>query len=73
VFLEAARRLGVEAARAVVVEDAEAGVAAGRGGGFGLVLGVDRTGHAADLVAHGADLVVQDLRDVAVRRPRVGT
>jgi alpha,alpha-trehalase len=56
-----------------VVEDAEAGVAAGRGGGFGLVLGVDRTGHAADLVAHGADLVVQDLRDVAVRRPRVGT
>jgi alpha,alpha-trehalase len=72
-FLEAARRLAVVPARAVVVEDAEAGVAAGRGGGFGLVLGVDRTGHAADLVAHGADLVVQDLRDVAVRRPRVGT
>lgn len=72
-FLEAARRLAVPPARAIVVEDAEAGVAAGRNGGFALVVGVDRTGHAADLVAHGADLVVDDLRDVAIRRPRVGT
>lgn len=72
-FLEAARRLAVVPARAIVVEDAEARVAAGRSGGFALVLGFDRTGHAADLVAHGADLVVEDLRDVGVGRPRART
>jgi beta-phosphoglucomutase family hydrolase len=60
-FLEAARRLGTSPARMVVVEDAIAGVAAGRGGGFGLVIGVDRTGHSADLEAAGADIVVADL------------
>jgi alpha,alpha-trehalose phosphorylase len=43
-FLEAARRLGVAPGRAVVVEDALAGVAAGRAGAFGLVVGVDRGG-----------------------------
>jgi alpha,alpha-trehalase len=60
-FLEAARRLGVEPGRAAVVEDALAGVEAGRRGGFGLVVGVDRTGHADALAAHGADVVVADL------------
>ena len=44
-FLEAARRLDTEPASAAVVEDALAGVEAGRRGGFGLVVGVDRTGH----------------------------
>jgi alpha,alpha-trehalase len=68
VFLEAARRLGAQPARTVVVEDAEAGVDAGRRGGFGLVLGVDRTGHADALYAHGADVVVTDLAEVAVPR-----
>ncbi|MBV9415284.1 MAG: beta-phosphoglucomutase family hydrolase [Solirubrobacterales bacterium] len=63
-FLEAARRLGVSPARAVVVEDALAGVEAGRAGKFGLVIGVDRDGHAADLAAHGADLVVADLGEL---------
>ncbi|MDT0308654.1 HAD-IA family hydrolase [Streptomyces sp. DSM 44917] len=43
-FLEAARRLGVEAGNAAVVEDARAGVEAGRRGGFALVVGVDRSG-----------------------------
>ncbi len=66
VFLLAAHRLGVTPRRTVVVEDALAGVEAGRRGGFGLVLGVDRTGHAADLYAHGADRVVADLAEVAV-------
>jgi beta-phosphoglucomutase family hydrolase len=66
VFLEAARRLGVDPARAVVIEDALSGVEAGRRGGFGLVVGVDRTGdHGADFIAHGADVVVADL-DVLV-------
>src|SRR5665647_1499322 len=41
-FLEAARQLGVVPARAAVIEDAVAGVAAARSGGFGLVVGIDR-------------------------------
>ncbi len=63
-FLEAARRLGTVPARAVVVEDAAAGVAAGRRGGFGLVIGVDRSGQAERLRQHGADEVVTDLGTV---------
>jgi beta-phosphoglucomutase family hydrolase len=66
VFLEAAHRVGVTPRRAVVVEDAEAGVQAGRRGGFGLVIGVDRSDHARALIEHGADVVVKDLREVAV-------
>jgi alpha,alpha-trehalase len=60
-FLEAARRLQVPPIDAAVVEDALAGVEAGRRGGFGLVVGVDRTGHGDALAAHGADVVVVDL------------
>ncbi len=60
-FLEAARRLGVAPSQAVVVEDALAGVEAGRRGGFGLVIGVDRGGRAEALLEHGADVVVGDL------------
>ena len=63
-FLEGARRLGVEPARAVVVEDAVSGVQAGRAGGFGLVIGVDRTGHPDALRDGGADLVVADLGEL---------
>ncbi len=66
-LLEAARRLGADAERTVVVEDAEAGVAAGRRGGFGLVIGVDRVGHADRLAAGGADVVVTDLAEVGPR------
>jgi beta-phosphoglucomutase family hydrolase len=66
-FVEAARRLGVTPARSVVVEDAIAGVAAARGGGFGLVIGVDRAGQAEALGSHGADLVVSDLDEIDVR------
>jgi beta-phosphoglucomutase-like phosphatase (HAD superfamily) len=64
-FLEAARRLGVAPARAVVVEDALAGVAAGHAGAFGLVIGVARTARHAELRAAGADLVVDDLDELA--------
>jgi beta-phosphoglucomutase family hydrolase len=63
-FLEAARRLGVEARRAVVVEDALAGVQAGREGGFGLVIGVARKDDAEALARNGADLVVNDLSEL---------
>jgi alpha,alpha-trehalase len=60
-FLEAARRLQVEPKRAVVVEDALAGIEAGKGGGFGLVIGVLRDGEAECLRRAGAHLVVDDL------------
>ena len=63
-FLEAARVLGVSPARAVVVEDALAGVEAGRAGGFGLVVGVDREGGGDALRTHGADVVVTDLEEL---------
>lgn len=66
IFLEAARRLGVLPERAVVVEDATSGVEAGRRGGFGLVVGVDRSGQAEQLAASGADIVVSDLGELLV-------
>ncbi|MFN2556471.1 MAG: HAD family hydrolase [Nitriliruptorales bacterium] len=67
VFLEAARRLGTVPPRAVVVEDALAGVQAGHAGGFGLVIGVDRGGQPDELAAAGADVVVDDLARVHVQ------
>jgi beta-phosphoglucomutase family hydrolase len=66
-FLAGARTLGVEPAEAAVFEDALAGVAAGRAGGFGCVVGVDRVGQAEALREHGADLVVADLAELLER------
>jgi beta-phosphoglucomutase family hydrolase len=63
-FLAAARALGVAPAQAAVFEDALAGVAAGRAGRFGFVVGVDRVGQAAALREHGADRVVADLAEL---------
>jgi beta-phosphoglucomutase family hydrolase len=63
-FLAGARALGVDPARAVVFEDALSGVAAGRAGRFGFVVGVDRVGQADQLAAHGADVVVSDLAEL---------
>ncbi|NIY62386.1 beta-phosphoglucomutase family hydrolase [Streptomyces malaysiensis] len=63
-FLAAADLLGAQPARCVVVEDALVGVAAGRAGDFGLVIGVDRAGQAGALAEHGADLVVEDLSEL---------
>lgn len=63
-FLKAAELLGVEPARAVVVEDAVSGVQAGRAGGFGLVIGVDRKGDPDALAENGADIVVRDLEEL---------
>jgi beta-phosphoglucomutase family hydrolase len=63
-FLAGARALGVEPRQGAVFEDALAGVAAGRAGGFGYVVGVDRVGHAAALREHGADVAVADLADL---------
>jgi beta-phosphoglucomutase family hydrolase len=66
-FLAGARALGLEPAQAAVFEDALAGVEAGRAGGFGLVVGVDRVGQASQLAQHGADVVVADLAELADR------
>jgi HAD superfamily hydrolase (TIGR01509 family) len=63
-FLEAARRLGVEPAEAAVFEDAQAGVAAGRAGGFGFIVGVDRGDQADALRESGANVVVDDLAEL---------
>ncbi len=63
-FLAAADRLGVTRERAVVLEDAESGVEAGRSGNFGLVVGVDRGAGAETLRERGADIVVTDLAEI---------
>ena len=64
-FLDAANQLDVPKERAVVLEDALSGVAAGRAGHFGMVIGVNRGVGADKLVANGADLVVDDLEELA--------
>ena len=60
-YLAAARALGVVPAQSAVFEDALAGVEAGRAGGFGCVVGIDRVGQAGELRRHGASVVVTDL------------
>ncbi|MDK2846947.1 MAG: trehalose 6-phosphate phosphatase [Desulfuromonadales bacterium] len=65
IFREAVRRLGVSPGRTVVVEDALAGVEAGRRGDFGLVIGIDRADQAARL-ARFADIVVADLKELSM-------
>jgi beta-phosphoglucomutase family hydrolase len=63
-FLAAAADLGLEPSQCAVFEDALAGAESGKAGAFGLVVGVDRVGHAEALTAHGADVVVQDLAEL---------
>ncbi|GAA2408735.1 beta-phosphoglucomutase family hydrolase [Actinomadura vinacea] len=65
-FVEGAREVGTDPAHAVVFEDALAGVAAGRAGGFAYVVGVNRVDgdHARALKEHGADVVVDDLSEL---------
>lgn len=60
-FVACAHRLDTTPERSVVVEDAVVGVQAGRLGGFGLVIGVDRGDDGARLEDEGADIVVADL------------
>jgi len=63
-FLIAARLLGVEPIRTVVIEDAISGVQAGISGKFGLVIGIARKGNFEELKHHGAHLVVEDLAEL---------
>ncbi|MGO9784792.1 MAG: beta-phosphoglucomutase family hydrolase [Streptosporangiaceae bacterium] len=67
-FLAGARALGLRPSEAAVYEDALAGVAAGRAGEFGFVVGVDRVGQAEALKEHGADTVVSDLAELLEQR-----
>ena len=66
-FLAGAQELNTPPSQAVVFEDALAGVAAGHAGHFGLVVGVNRTGQAQELLEHGADIVVDDLEELLNR------
>ena len=63
-YLEAARMLNLTPPQCAVYEDALAGVEAGRAGGFGFVVGVDRAGQRQALRQHGADIVVNDLEEL---------
>ena len=63
-FLIAAKLLGSEPIRTVVIEDAISGVEAGSNGKFGLVIGVARKGNAEELKRHGAHLVVEDVGEL---------
>jgi beta-phosphoglucomutase family hydrolase len=63
-FLAAAQDLGLDAPRSAVFEDALAGMDAGRAGGFGYVVGLDRVGQADALYEHGADVVVKGLAEL---------
>jgi trehalose 6-phosphate phosphatase len=62
-FLEGARRLGVDPRSAAVLEDAPAGVKAGRLGGFAVVVGIDPQG-TSNLEQSGADFVVPVVGDL---------
>jgi beta-phosphoglucomutase family hydrolase len=72
-YLEAVRRLNVSPDRAVIFEDARAGVEAGRRGGFALVIGIDRTGDGTALATAGADIVVADLAELPLDLVRMHT
>jgi beta-phosphoglucomutase family hydrolase len=63
-FLAGAEALGVRPGEAAVFEDSLAGVTAGRAGGFGIVVGVDRVGHREALLSAGAHIVVADLAEL---------
>ena len=63
-YLHAAKMLQTEPHDAAVYEDALAGVEAGRNGGFGIVIGVDRANQRDALKQHGADVVVEDLQEL---------
>ena len=64
IFAHTVQVLGVTPARALGVEDALAGVEAMRAAGFGVIIGIDRTGQRAALIEHGANIVVRDLADL---------
>lgn len=66
IFVTAAFNLGTIPAESIVVEDASSGVAAGRNGGFGLIIGLARENNQKELLENGADMVVTDLSEISL-------
>ncbi|MAE08994.1 MAG: beta-phosphoglucomutase [Bacteroidetes bacterium] len=66
IFLTAAKNLGVDINKTIVVEDAVSGVQAGKNGNFGLVLGLAREENKEALKANGADIVLNDLEEITI-------
>lgn len=66
IFLTAAKNLGVDPDKSIVVEDAVSGVQAGKNGNFGLVLGLAREENHEALKANGADIVISDLEEITI-------
>jgi HAD superfamily hydrolase (TIGR01509 family) len=66
IFTTAAKNLGCDYERSVVVEDAVSGVQAGRNGNFGLVIGIAREENKEELYINGADIVVEDLDEISI-------
>jgi len=66
IFLTAAKNLGVDPNKSIVVEDATSGVQAGKNGNFGLVLGLAREDNIQALLANGADIAVEDLDEITL-------
>ncbi|MFK5857628.1 MAG: beta-phosphoglucomutase family hydrolase [Bacteroidota bacterium] len=66
IFLTAAKNLGVDINKSIVIEDAVSGVQAGKNGNFGLVLGLAREDNNEALKAVGADIVINDLEEITL-------
>ena len=68
IFVVAAKNVGAEPAKTIVVEDAVSGVQAGRNGAFGLVIGLARENNEKELKENGADVVITDFEGIAVEK-----
>jgi trehalose 6-phosphate phosphatase len=66
-LVKMANGLAVRPGRCAVVAATANAVAAGRAGGFALVIGLDTSGHRDELQRRGADAVITDLREISVR------
>ncbi|MEX2511933.1 MAG: trehalose-phosphatase [Cyclobacteriaceae bacterium] len=66
VFLKAMERLGSDLEHTLVIEDAIAGVEAGKKGNFPIVVGVARKGEKEALTRAGADFVVTQLTEIKI-------
>ncbi len=70
-YLAGANRIGVSPENCVVVEDAPAGILAGKRAGM-QVVAVSTTHTKEELLASGADFVVERLADISVKDPENG-
>tara|TARA_B100000315_G_scaffold252249_1_gene288661 strand:+ start:759 stop:1529 length:771 start_codon:yes stop_codon:yes gene_type:complete len=68
IFVKAAENIDNQPKDAIVVEDASSGVAAGKNGKFGLVIGIARENNRQDLLDNGADIVVEDLEETSLAK-----